>query len=413
MRESAIRVLVGYARYTDRLSYFDDWLDAFRRHSGFENLEFNVAEARQQSKLRKLLENCDAVVLLHSTNGDTTVYLEQYAEILADRRVPLLSFVGNEVNLPGSPIAEKRRLFGIMRPDWIATQLLEEAGCYLFGDLVEKAVVSVPHALNPNVFRAAVFDEDRPIDIGSRLARYLPHLGDDDRNRVADYFRERGPALGIEVDISDSRFDRDGWVAFLNQCKGTVSTEAGGWYLERDDATVNAIRDYVLAGQKGLVIANDSPLRQFGHKVPWRLKTILRRLLRTGFVRHEALVNEQLSHEDIHARFFANRPKPEFYGKCISSRHFDAIGTKTCQIMIPGRFNDVLEANTHYLPLNSDFSNIDSVMERFRDLTERRRVVEAAYGHVFGAHTYAHRLDGLHDILSGTKERLPPGTRSR
>ena len=71
-------------------------------------------------------------MLLHSTNGDTTIYLEPHIEALAHRKVPLLTFVGNEVNLPGSPIADKRRLFEILKPEYIATQLLLEAGKYLF-----------------------------------------------------------------------------------------------------------------------------------------------------------------------------------------------------------------------------------------------------------------------------------------
>ncbi len=412
MRESTIRLLLGYAGYTDRLSYFDDWFDAFQQHPGFEILPFNVAEANQEAKLRSLLGNCDAVVLLHSTNGDTTAYLEPYVAALADRRVPLLSFVGNEVNLPGSPIAEKRRLFAIMRPDWIATQLLHEAGQYLFGDVAGRGVISVPHALNPSVFKAMVPGETRPTDIGTRLSRYLPHLGDDDRNRIADYFRDNGPGRGLSVDIANSRLDRDGWVAFLNRCKGTISTEAGSWYLERDDATVNAIRTHVLAAQKGVVIANDSPLRLLGHKLPWAIKAALRRLLGIGFVRHEALVNEQLSHADIHARFFAARPRPDFYGKCISSRHFDAVGTKTCQIMFRGRFNDILEADRHYLALNPDFSNMEEVLARFRDPGERRGVAEAAHAHVAGAHTYRHRLDQLYAILSESQDNVSARTKA-
>ena len=134
------------------LSYFDDWLDAFRGYEGFETRAINIV-ATDATALRAEIGDVDAIVLLHSTNGDTTEYIEPFTSVLADRRVPLLSFVGNELNLPGSPISAKRRLFAGMRPDWIATQLLEEAGNFLFGDVVERAVIAIPHALNPNVFR--------------------------------------------------------------------------------------------------------------------------------------------------------------------------------------------------------------------------------------------------------------------
>lgn len=402
MRESAIRVLVAHARYTDRLSYYDDWLDAFRRSPSFRVEEFNVAVAGHEAALRGKLGSCDAVVLLHSVNGDTTVYLERYAAILADRQVPLLSFVGNEVNLPGSPIAEKRRVLSIVRPDWIATQMLQEAGEFLFGDIAGSGVVSIPHALNPEQFRVAIPSDRRPIDIGARVARYLAHLGDDDRNRISDTFRSLGPKKGLNIDISDERYDRDGWASFLNRCKGTISTEAGGWFLERDDATVNAIRAYVLQQAGGVVIANDSPLRTLGHRLPWWVRAALRKVLGAGPVRHEAVLNEKVPYEEIHERFFAGRTRPAAYGKCISSRHFDAIGTGTCQIMFRGRFNDILQPDRHYLALNKDLSNLDSVLDRFLDPAERGQIADDAREHVLSGHTYAHRIAQIHSLLSAT-----------
>lgn len=412
MRESRIRLLALYAQYTSRLSYNDDWLDAFRNYPGFASTAVNIVTA-EPGALRSATKNSDAIVLLHSTNGDTTDYLEPFVSVLADRRVPLLSFVGNEVNLPGSPISAKRRIFGKIRPDWIATQLLEEAGRFLFGDVAEKSVVAIPHALNPDVFRTTRGIDQRSIDLGVRLSRYLPHLGDDDRNRLADAFARLGAQGRLKVDISNARLDRSGWSEFLNQCRGTIATESGSWFLERDDATVDAIRAFVRdKSGRGLVIANDSPLRKLGHKLPWRARMILRRMLRSGPVRHEALVNEQISFDDVHRRFFAGRERAPVYGKCISSRHFDAIGTRTCQIMFRGRFNDILEADRHYLALEDDFSNLDDVLRRLSDLTVRRGIVEEAYAHVTSAHTYAHRMRRVAEILAGAPDMNSQGAQT-
>src|SRR4051812_13719826 len=110
-QDSRMRILVGYAQYTDRLSYYDDWLDAFARAPQFGVVGVNVANSSAGVALQRQLREVDAVVLLHSTNGDTTSYIEPHVQALADRAVPLLTFVGNEVNLPGSPIADKRKLF--------------------------------------------------------------------------------------------------------------------------------------------------------------------------------------------------------------------------------------------------------------------------------------------------------------
>lgn len=402
MASSRMRLLVGYANYTDRLSYFDDWLDAFSAAPQFDTVAVNIVAADAKAKISALLREVDAVVLMHSTNGDTKMYLEPHVEALASRSVPLLTFVGNEVSLPGSPIAEKLELFGRLKPDFVATQLLREAGEYLFGDVVTKGVVAIPHAVNPSVYKPTVAIESRPLDIGVRAARYLPYLGDDDRNRLLQWFADHGSQRGLNVEVSDERLDRKGWADYLNRCKGTVATEAGTAFLERDDRTMNAIRDYVLAKQpRGVVLRNDSALRKFGHKLPWWMKSLARRLMAGGIVRHEALVNEQLDHCEIFEKFFAGRQPSNPAGKCISSRHFDAAGTKTCQIMFRGRFNDILKADEHYLALDSDFSNIDDVLSCFRDAKERQRIADAAFDLVMSKHTYSHRMQTVYDTLAG------------
>lgn len=399
-RDSRMRILVGYAHYTDRLSYFDDWLDAFAGASQFEAVPVNVVAHSTRASLPSLIRDVDAIVLLHSTNGDTTAYLEPHAEAFAQRNVPLLTFVGNEVNIPGSPIADKLRLFEIIRPDYVATQLLLEAGQYLFGDVTSRAVVAIPHALNTSAYRPTRSSNERQFDIGARAVRYLPHLGDSDRNRLLQWFAENGPARGLNVEISDQRLDRKGWADYLNNCKATVATEAGGWFLEKDDATVNAIRHYVLSNSTGYVIKNDSAIRWLGHRMPWWLRSTLRNSLLSGPIKHEAVVNEQVDAQDIFDRFFAGRERTPFYSKCISSRHFDAAGTKTCQIMFKGRFNDILVADEHYIALESDFSNIESVLATFRDSARRQEIAERTYDLVLSRHTYPHRMQQVYDLLS-------------
>lgn len=397
---SRMKVLVAYAQYTDRLSYYDDWLDAFTSSSLFDTVPLNVVSSSTKGSLPGLLRNVDAVVLLHSTNGDTTAYLEPHAEAFARRKVPLLTFVGNEVNIPGSPIAAKRRVFKIIEPDYVATQLLLEAGQYLFEDVATRAVVAIPHALNTAVYQTVRSQHERCLDVGARAVRYLPHLGDDDRNRLLQWFAENGRARGLNVEISDKRLDRKGWANYLNDCKATVATEAGGWFLEKDDATVNAIREYILSNSTGYVIKNDSPIRWLGHRMPWWVRSMLRNRLWSGPLKHEAVVNERVDANDILNRFFAGRERSPFYSKCISSRHFDAAGTKTCQIMFRGRFNDILVADEHYIALESDFSNIGSALATFQDVVKRQEIAERAYDLVLSRHTYPHRMQQIYDLLS-------------
>ena len=124
MSISSIRTLLLYAEYTTRLSYYDDWTEAFERSPRLLVKKINICQKGILSELKKEVAETDLIILLHSTNGDTTIYLEPFAKILADRRGALVSFVGNEVNLPGSPVRAKRDVLGVIEPDFIATQLL-------------------------------------------------------------------------------------------------------------------------------------------------------------------------------------------------------------------------------------------------------------------------------------------------
>jgi hypothetical protein len=401
--ESRMRLLVLYANYTDQLSYYNDWLDAFCKSELFLTTKIDIVSQGASELVRSASKAVDAIVLLHSTNADTTSYLEPCIGALLERRARLLSFVGNEVNIPGAPISDKRRLFSRIQPEFIATQLLQEAGVYLFGDVAVRSVVAIPHALNPDVYQPECPSHLRPIDIGARSAKYLPHIGDVDRNRLLAFFQARGSELGLKTDISDRRRTRKGWADFLNSCKGTVATEAGSWFLERDDRTVNKIRDRAIESKRStLVIRQHSKLYKVAKLLPARIRRLVRSLLKTGFIQHEALIDEGVDADEVLRTYFSGRQRPPFYGKCISSRHFDAIGTKTCQIMFPGRFNDILVADQHYFALSADFSNLKSVLEQFKDPAARHRIADTAYSMVMERHTYTHRMRSVYDTLASS-----------
>jgi hypothetical protein len=391
-----LKTLLLTLDYPSRASYYDDWRDAFAAAPEFDVTVANVFDRSGRAEIERTIGDYELIVALHACTADSLLYVQPLAGALQARRGRFVVFIGNELNLPFAPLGAKIAWLERVRPDVIATQLLEEAGAWLYAE-VGARVISLPHALNPDAFQARTPQRDRPIDIGARSFRYLAYLGDDDRNRIYDYFAANRFEPKLALDFStEQRFERAHWAAFLDRCKATIATEAGSWFLERDDATVLAIRDYLAAkGEGGFVIRADSPLQTLAHRLPYRLKALARRLLRSGPIRHEALAAEQVDFAEVHARFFAGRARAPVYAKCISSRHFDAVGTKTAQIMFPGRYNDILEADRHYLALQPDFSNIDAVMARFRDPAARTAVTEAAHAHVMAGHTYRHRLSRL------------------
>ena len=401
MRESRIKALVLFRTYTKWLSYYDDWLDSFSAAPDFEVSSLDICSADAGRRLRRLVKEAELIVLLHSTNADTAAYLEPLATVLQDRAGWLVSFVGDEFNSPGSPITAKRRVFGAIEPDIIATQLTTEAGEYLFGDLARLKVISLPHGLNPDAFRPRNKQRDRPIDIGVRAGLYPPHIGDQDRNRLHEYFNSHSFNPALVVDVGTRKLVRRDWAAFLNRCKGTVGSEAGSWYLDRDDTTVEQIRAYATQKfkSKGLMIPIDSRLQRLGHKLPWPIRAALRRMMRRGPLQHETAVNDALPFDDIFEQFFADKSRCPAYSKCISSRHFDAIGTGTVQILLSGRYNDILIPGRHYIELAPDYSNIADAMERFSDVSYREAIANEARQHVMAEHTYARRLSDLRAAL--------------
>jgi glycosyl transferase family 1 len=406
-----VKTLVLTLEYPSRASYYDDWRDAFLHSRLFDATIRNIFHRGERRQLRGEIGAYDVVVLLHSCTADTLHYASELTSILQARRGLLVSFVGNEVNLPWAPLGAKLDFLQAIAPDAIATQLPLEAGEWLYAGSGAR-IVALPHALNPNVFHPTLPQAERPIDIGARSYRYLAYLGDDDRNRLHDFFATQhfNPPLALDLS-TEARYDRAGWAAFLNRCKATISTEAGSWFLERDDATVLAIRDYA-AHESGLVLRADSSLQHLARRLPYGVKATLRRFLRGTLLRHEALGAERLDFADVHRRFFAGRPRAPVYSKCISSRHFDAVGCKTLQIMFPGRFNDILRAGEHYVPLAPDFANLGEVLALLGDMPARQALVDRAYEHVMSAHTYAHRLAALHSVLADREvTRRAPATR--
>jgi len=144
---------------------------------------------------------------------------------------------------------------------------------------------------------------------------------------------------------------RSEWAKFLNRCKGIIGAESGTYYLERTDHTRKAVEAY---------------LEQHPHA----------------------------SFHDVFEQFFRDYPNP-VSGKAISSRHFEPIGTQTCQVLLEGRYNDILVADEHYLALKKDFSNVEEVVDRFKDEPYRTAMVRRTHEYVLAKHTYRHRVNAL------------------
>lgn len=417
MSFSCLKTLILHAQDMNTLSYYDDWLDAFVSESFFLSHPINIYDKSSVQFLKKTIRDYDLIVILHSVPRllINIHRFKPFEEIIQRRKGKILAFVGDELNSHIIFLSEKIAFLKRVQPEYIGTQLPLEAGTWLYEDCLKSQVIPLPHALNPKVFQPKVPHSARPIDIGAISGKYPPFLGDDERERLYHFFMTHDFSPPLVLDIRPlieerNRLSRQDWCNFLTNCRGTVSTEAGTYYLEKDDHTLKAIMAYLISTKERTgrrVIKKDSAIRKMWNRTPPAIrnfvlgrKEIFLKLFRGIKMQTEAsLLFDDVSFDDIHERFFKNYPKPCRYSKAISSRHFEAIGTKTCQIMFPGRFNDILTADRHYLALNRDFSNIVSVMENFRDESFRMRMVDETYQYIMDTNTFHHRMLTVSTLL--------------
>ncbi len=328
------------------LSYMVDWREAFCRAPSLrvDTCDINDLIAYRAS-LRKL-DEYPLVVVLHSAAWDAMTLLRFTMHRFRKRRGKLLVLFGDEY----FHMREKLAFAQGAAADYIGSQLPLAAARWLYADCGGAKVLPAPHALNPDVFTPR--PGPRPIEIGFRGAMYASlFLGDSQRNEVVRKVEERALARGLKTDVQDRRYPREQWADFLNSCQAVIGAESGTAYLEKDDRTRRAIGRYL---------------------------------------KH----NPRATFDEVHERFFRQYPDP-VSGKAISSRHFEPIGTKTCQLLLEGQYNGILKAGEHYIAIKRDYSNLEDALAQVSDVECRTRIVERAFDYARSSHTYAHRVEDL------------------
>jgi len=405
MSFSKIKTLIFYSDFYNNsgsvFSYYNDWYDAFAKSGDFELSPVNINDHSQAEEISRTINDYDLVVLLHSVVSDNLKYIGPFMNALQNRKNKLFSFVDNELNIEVEPLHVKIAFLKDIKADFIGTQLPLEAGNWLYEDCKTSKVVAVPHALNADVFKPLIPLEKRELDLGIRAGKYSCAIGDNDRNKLLEFFvPERFPDLVIDANIKTSgRFNRNEWAGFLNKCKGTAGVEAGSYYLERDDKTVFEIRDYIRGlknnGKYSEISENSLAYKIAARLFPMRIKEVIKELLSNFGYKRASDLYLDIEFDEIYEKIFKNKSKCPFYSKAISSRHLDAAGTKTCQILFRGEYNGILEADKHYIAMEKDFSNISGVMERFKDFEYRKKMVDGTYELCLEKHLHKHRIETI------------------
>lgn len=326
------------------LSYVRDWQEAFCRAPSLNATLCNLNNLFEFRRCLRNVREYELIVVLHSAAGDSMAAIGRAMPLLQGRKGKLLVFYGNEYNL----MPEKVGFAQGVGAEYIASQLPPASAKWLYSDCPSH-VLHAPPGLNPELYRPG--SDPRPIDVGFRGDAYRLTLGDVERSDLIRYFKDQAARFDLVTDIEFVRYHRARWTAFLNQCKWIVGAESGTYYLEKNDKTQLAVDEY---------------LRQF----------------------------PEASFEDIYTRFFKGYNSP-VSGKAISSRHFEPIGTKTCQVLLEGQYNGILKADEHYVSVRKDWSNISEVVRKLKDREYREHMVNRTYDYVLAHHTYAHRVDTL------------------
>jgi hypothetical protein len=213
----------------------------------------------------------------------------------------------------------------------------------------------------------------RPIDVSYRAWGALPSLGRIGyvKKTIADVLTTGASKHGLTYDISTNDKDTllgDAWYALLGSSRWVGGVEGGSSILDVDGGIFKCATEYLTR----------SPSADFA---------------------------------EVEKHCFPGQDG-RIHLSAISPRHFEAIGAMAGQILVEGRYDGVLQPWEHYLPLKSDFSNIDEVLDSARDERLRAQLTAAAYEEVLSNKRYSYeefvRLV-LSEVRSTNADTAPSG----
>jgi hypothetical protein len=333
------------ARY-EALSYMADWRDAFCQSPELDVRVCNITNLIDFGRCLRRIRDFDLVVVLHSAAGDSMKLMGAAERWLQRRRGKLVVFLGNEYDL----ISEKLRFIRLSGAELVCSQLPLSTATWLYEDCGAH-VVAMPHALNPGVYRPGQ-DVARDLDVGFIGAMYSSFIGDGERTSLIQSVASLAPRLKLTCDIRTGTVPRGEWATFLQRSRSTIGGESGTYFLDREGTLIARAKRYVEA-------------------------------------------NPSAGPHEVFSVVFAQTDVECRSGKCVSSRHFEAVGTKTCQVLVDGEYNGIFESGTHYIGVRKDLSNLEDALGRLGDEVFRTEMVERTFEYVMDRHTYAHRVEDL------------------
>ncbi len=193
----------------------------------------------------------------------------------------------------------------------------------------------------------------RPIDLGYRAWNNPYWLGEHGRQkvRVAQVVGEAARRRGLRVDINNpAALDflvGEEWYGFLSRCRAVLGVEGGASVLDGDGSVKQRVEAYLA----------EHPAASF---------------------------------EETREQCFPFRDH-EIRLACLSPRHLEACVTRTCQLLVEGNYNGILKPLEHYIPIKSDYSNVEEVLDALQDDALVEGIVNRAYLDIVASGRWSYR----------------------
>lgn len=372
-----ILIVYYYREYPPRANLYDN-IYAFQRYSRHHCFYLNVFWRRFPWYLRQI--DFDLIVF-HKTLLGFRFHPLAFLKVLR-RLAPLKRFPGRKIAFP--------------QDEYIYTSIL----CDFINEFGIDQVFSVaPETEWPKIYPTVDFDRvafhqvltgyldettlqtidrlgrvtPRDLDLGYRAnpAFFLGRFGLF-KSRIAEVFRNEAEAAGLTTDILVSNrfkdfFWGDAWYEFMLRCKYTIGVEGGASLLDPEGEHREAIARYL----------SQHPDAAF---------------------------------DEVEAHCFPGQDGALDL-RALSPRHLEACATRTCQILVAGDYNGILQPEMHYLELKQDFSNLAEIVAAIKSDTRWQKLTERAYQDIVasGRYTYRSFVEAVSEKLD-LPEPAPPLT---
>ena len=168
----------------------------------------------------------------------------------------------------------------------------------------------------------------RSIDVGYRARKLLPYFGrvGETKWTIGRDFAKRAENVGLVTDIvigEQGTLLGEAWLDFIGDSKFTLGSNSGSSLLDPRGKIQHDVRAYVTA-------------------------------------------HPEASFEEVEAACFRGLDSLHEF-TAISPRVMEAALLNSCQILVQGRYSGVIEPWEHYIPIKSDASDFERVLEAMQD----------------------------------------------